>query len=145
MLWTLVMLAGLAQAEPRLGAGVVLGDPTGLSLGWRGSAWSGAQAGIGIDDGRLDVSADYLQSIAVLEPAKRFQMPLYVGAGAGFATAEKGFFGKPGGITVRVPVGAAILFDRVPVELFAQVVPSIRVVPGTAYGLDVGLGGRYYF
>jgi hypothetical protein len=145
MLAMLLVLCGLASAEPRVGVGLVVGDPTGLSLGLRGNAWTGAQAGAGVDGRRFDAHADYLQTVTVLEPAKRFKVPLYVGVGAGVTTAEKGVFGSPAAVTVRVPVGASVLFDRAPVEIFAQAVPTIRVLPGTAFGLDLGVGGRYYF
>lgn len=145
MLLSLVMMAGLAGAEPRLGVGVSVGDPTGLSLGWRGNAWSGAQAGLGYDDGGFDVHADYLQTVTILEPFRRVQVPLYVGAGAGFETGQAGWLGESSEASLRVPVGASLLFDRVPIELFAQGVPTVRVVPDTAFGVDLGLGARWYF
>lgn len=142
---TWVMLAGLALAEPRLGVGIVVADPTGLTVGWRGNAWSGAQAAVGIDgEGRLDLHADYLQTLEVLD-GRRFQVPLYVGAGAGVGTRGKGLFGAPAGVVVRVPIGASLLFDRAPLELFAQVVPQVRVAPDMGFGVDLGFGGRYYF
>lgn len=146
MLAVLVALGGLAWAEPRVGVGLVVGDPTGVTVGLRGNAWSGAQAALGLDgDKRFDIHADYLQTVTVLDPALRFRVPVYIGVGAGFATGEPGFLGAPAGVVARVPVGASILFDRAPVELFAQVVPSVRVFSGRAFGVDAGVGGRYYF
>ena len=43
----------------------------------------------------------------------------------------------------RVACGSAWLF--LVTTAVAQVVPTVRVVPSSAFGLDIGLGGRYYF
>lgn len=155
MLSALLMMVGLAQAqginlpaEPGpFGVGVILGPTTGVSGAWRPNAWNAVQSAIGWDvsDSRIDLSADYLQSIRVLEPTAGTRMPVYVGIGAGVVSAEPGMFGDDAGVSARVPIGASLFFEQFPVELFAQVVPRLRVIPGTGFGVDAGIGGRFYF
>lgn len=141
----LLLVVELATAAPRFGAGLVIGDPNGVTVGWRGNAWNGAQAAVGIDnDGRLDLHADYLQTVELLD-GRRVQVPLYVGLGAGVGTRGGGLFGASPATVARVPIGASLLLDRAPLELFAQVVPTVRVLPDTRFGVDFGVGGRYYF
>lgn len=156
MLTLLLVLVGLANAQAGpfrqalpgpFGAGVILGPTTGVSLAWRPNAWNAVQSAIGWDmgGGRLDVSADYLQSLRLIEPSGGTMMPVYVGLGAGVASAAPGLFGENAGVSARVPVGASLFFERVPIELFAQVVPRLQVIPATRFGIDAGIGGRFYF
>lgn len=158
MLSVLLVLIGLSQAHAQagpyrpnqpgpFGAGVIVGPTTGVSLAWRPNGWNAVQSAIGWDlsASRFDVSADYLQSIRVLEPTRGTMMPVYVGIGGGAVSAAKGMFGENAAVSARVPVGASLFFERLPIELFAQVVPRVQVIPGLGFGVDAGLGGRYYF
>ncbi|MDP2307369.1 MAG: hypothetical protein Q8P18_15190 [Pseudomonadota bacterium] len=156
MLSMLLVLVGLANAQAGpfrsaqpgpFGAGVILGPTTGVSLAWRPNGWNAVQSAIGWDLGaeRVDLSADYLQSLRVLEPTGGTRMPLYIGLGAGVVSAAPGMFGENAGVSARVPVGASLFFERLPIELFAQVVPRVQVIPSTGFGVDAGIGGRFYF
>ena len=53
---------------------------------------------------------------------------------AGGATAE-----------VRVPIGASLVFTRAHFELYAEVVPVLRLAPEPFPNVLGALGGRYYF
>jgi hypothetical protein len=172
MIATLLLALGLAQAQtvnyqygtPRVetqgvGAGLVLGSPTGVTLSYRPEGYNAAQAALGwsFADSRMSASADYLRTLTVVRPAAPFHVPVYVGAGAGLNVGVPGigeksrmfqsYMGIPqtGVAALRVPFGASIFFDRAPVELFTQLVPTLRVLPGLTPGVEMALGGRYYF
>ncbi len=148
MMTLFLVLVGLANAQPGpFGAGVVLGPTTGASLAWRPSAWNAVQSAIGWDlsASRIDASVDYLRSLTIVEPVASVRMPVYVGIGGGVVTEEPGMFGEGAGVAARVPVGVSVFFEQVPIEVFAQVVPQLRVLPNTGFGVDAGVGGRFYF
>lgn len=98
MLTTLLLFSGLAEARvfdigtKGFGAGLVVGNPTGLSLAWRPDGWSAVQAGVGwnLFRGRLDTSVDYLRTLVVAHPEAPFQIPVYVGLGAGVGMGMSG-------------------------------------------------------
>lgn len=46
---------------------------------------------------------------------------------------------------VRVPFGLSYTLKENPVELFAELIPLLDVVPETKLGIGVGVGARYYF
>ncbi|MDP2307690.1 MAG: hypothetical protein Q8P18_16825 [Pseudomonadota bacterium] len=158
MLSTLLLLCGLAEARvydigtKGFGAGLVVGNPSGVSLAWRPDGWSAVQAGVGwnLFRGRLDTSVDYLRTIAVAHPDAPFQVPVYVGLGAKVGMGMLGdgrfaFGGEDPEVALRAPLGASMYFDRAPIELFVQAVPYVQVIPDTRPGIDAGFGVRYYF
>ncbi len=129
----------------------MLGDPSGLSGKLFVSpqhAIDGALAFSLVDD-VLYVHADYLfhaSSLRVSTLSGHRFLP-YVGVG-GFIGVRDDDHGKDddstGAMGVRVPLGIA-WEPRVPIDVFLEVVPTMRLVPETNAGLDVGLGIRYYF
>ncbi len=146
------------DAPGHFGAGLVVGEPTGLSLGWRPTEWNAVEVGAGWDllDGQFKTSADYLQSLVVLDPNAAVRIPIYVGLGAGVGSdlgldvREAGLRDDPGAVegtavSARVPIGASVLMMNAPVEIFAHVIPSLRVLPDRQLGVDGALGVRYYF
>jgi hypothetical protein len=42
-------------------------------------------------------------------------------------------------------VGLSYEFDGAPLDVFLEVVPTLDLIPGTAFDLGAGLGLRYYF
>jgi hypothetical protein len=46
---------------------------------------------------------------------------------------------------IRFPIGLSWLAERVPVELFAEIVPVLEFAPDTDGDIDGGVGVRYYF
>jgi hypothetical protein len=46
---------------------------------------------------------------------------------------------------MRSPLGISYVFQEKSVELFAEVVPILDVLPETRLGVGVGVGARYYF
>jgi hypothetical protein len=130
-----------------LGLGVVVGEPTGLTLALRPTDARAVQSHLSWSflTARFRVSLDYLQSVAVLDTAQ-LDLPIYVGLG-GTMGAEGGPPWDEAGdpwLGVRVPVGLSVLSERAPLEVFGEVVPVLYVFPETSVGLEGVLGARVF-
>lgn len=132
----------------RWGVGLRAGSPSGLTAKYwfdnenaldmavgaygyyAGSAYSG-----------LNVHADYLwhrYGVFGDFTSKSYRlMPLYFGIG--------GMFSSPGVAGVRTVAGITWLFDENPFDLFFDLAPTLVVAPAMGFGIDAGLGGRFYF
>lgn len=128
-----------AQKAGDVGAGVILGNPTGVT----GKLWldndRALDAGVGFSTD-LAVYGDYLwHSWTVLPQPSEGKLPFYLGVGGQVRTLRDAEFG------IRTVVGAAYWLPRDPIEVFLEIVPVFRLTPGTSVGLDAGLGLRYYW
>lgn len=142
-----------ARAEEKgvFGAGLIVGEPTGLSVKYYlgdDTAIDGAVGGAFLGKG-IQVHADYLWHPWILENKPSFVLPAYIGLGARVLNRNGG-----GGVEDHVRIGArfvgGVLFDfrEVPLDVFVEVagVADYRT-RGDAFGIDinVGAGVRYYF
>lgn len=128
-----------AQKAGAAGAGVILGNPTGVT----GKLWmtdtQAFDAGLGVST-HLAVYGDYLwHGWSVLPQPPEGRLPVYLGLGAQVRAFHDAEFG------IRTVVGLAYWLPRNPVELFVEFVPVFRLTPDDSVGLDGGLGLRYYF
>lgn len=154
-------LPGKAQAREGgpFGLGVMIGDPTGLSFKYHLGARNAVDGGVGYGwRGRwFHTHVDYL-----------FQFPQrwgggdwlpYVGAGGKLIVWNDHYHGRgyyyydhdwyddddDVGLGVRVPVGLAWHPRRVPIDVFAELAPTVWVFPGTHFDFDFSIGARFYF
>ena len=126
-----------------LGIGVILGEPTGVSIKYNnfpilGIAWS--------IDNHFHVHCDYWAHHAVLDGPVNW----YAGIGGKMKVYRSDSKGRPKdddsrfGAGLRIPVGLQYyITDQL--ELFGEVVPGISLIPETSFDLDAGIGLRYYF
>lgn len=147
---------GSASAQPAekgvLGAGLIVGEPTGVSGKYYLAddraidlAIGGAIVGRGIQ-----VHGDFLWHPWVLDQQPSFALPLYLGVGGRILNHNAG-----GGddedhvrIGVRAPVGILFDFTRVPLDVFGEVAGILDYrTQGDHVGIDInaGIGARYYF
>ncbi len=120
------------------GIGVVIGEPTGVTIRFNRAAnnfqahaaWSFG------NDGAFQISGDYLRSGNLSDPDFP---PFYFGLGARVKFSDKSTVG------IRVPVGMNYFFKNDPFELFGEVVPILRVIPNTGFYFGAAAGVRYYF
>ncbi|OGJ85467.1 MAG: hypothetical protein A2268_12885 [Candidatus Raymondbacteria bacterium RifOxyA12_full_50_37] len=147
--------AGTFAQERPFGLGVILGEPTGISaklwvspatafdfgLGWslggdRINHYNG-----GYDGGsRVHFHMDYLWHwFGAIHSSERF--PLYAGVGGRINTGA----GYTNSVAARGVFGIAWLPRQAPIDIFLELVPSLQVVPSTGFGIDAGLGVRYFF
>jgi len=127
--------------EKGWGAGIIIGNPTGLSAKlWTGGnnafqfglAWSFS------GNSSLLLQADYLwhfSGIAVSEG----KLPIYAGAGIRLK------FNDDLGLGIRIPVGLDYMFANTPLDIFLEVVPVVKLTPSTGFDVDAGVGIRYWF
>jgi len=146
------------QANKTFGLGLELGEPTGLTGKYFLSADRALDFGIGdiynyADRYGLHIYADYLFHPVSLASTESFELPFYVGLGGRFwdfqdrgpAVHDDAFaFG------FRVPLGVALDFNNVPLDVFFQIVPTLDIFSGynahdVYLDVDVSLGVRYWF
>ncbi len=147
----LVFVCGLTlnAMDNEMGIGIILGEPTGVSLKkWIDSnrAVDGALAWSLSDGDSVHLHADYLfHKYDVFSNGQTLsQLPVYFGIGTRVKFKEHKndddvFVG------VRFPVGISYLFSEVPFDIFLEVVPILDVAPDTDVDLEAAIGGRFYF
>lgn len=141
LLFLFIASAGLAQAQSQggTGLGIIIGNPTGISLKvWPGGnmAFDAAAAWSFSGKGYLQVHGDFLfHNYNLLDP----QFPVYYGVGAVVGISSDIVLGA------RVPVGITHLFSGAPLDVFLEVVPRLNLIPNTNFNVDAAIGVRYYF
>ena len=137
------------------GLGVIIGEPTGISAKlWTstvnafdfGLGWSIGGDRIGNNKGAYDGGSrahfhmDYLWHVfAAIHSSERF--PLYYGLGGRMNTGG----GYDVSLAVRGVFGIAWLPHNTPIDAFLELVPSLQLTPSAGFGIDAGIGGRYFF
>jgi hypothetical protein len=125
-----------------LGLGLMIGEPTGISLkGW--VSYSGAiQLGIGYPSlsstQGTALSAEYLWHAHLFRSHEYF--PLYFGLG--------GIFGASSGMNLfgaRGVLGIAWWPHRSSLDVFLQMAPTLYFKPVSQFEFDFGFGVRYFF
>jgi hypothetical protein len=124
------------------GAGVILGDPTGLSFKyWTNpkNAWdAGIAWGIG-EKNALSLHGDYLWHNFRLIPVDKGRLAVYYGPGTRIILGDDPHFG------IRGVIGLDYMFLHVPVDIFLELAPVFDLAPATKLYFNGGLGARYFF
>ena len=144
-----------AGQERGFGLGVIIGEPTGFSAKlWTSSdnafdfglGWSIGGDRIGRYNGyydggkRIHFHIDYLwHSFDVFSSSIRF--PIYYGVGGRINNGA----GYHSSLAIRGVFGLAWLPREAPVDVFLEIVPSIQFTSPTGFGMDAGIGARYFF
>lgn len=160
--WLIIVLilCGMhARAQQSgFGAGIMLGDPTGVSVKYWLNADRALDGGLawGVWHGSyFHLHGDYLFHNSTLITVSKGKLPLYYGPGlrlrswSGDQYWDNGkrhdYDGSRVDIGVRFPVGLAYLFDGAPVDIFLEVAPTLDLTPSTGFEVDGGIGARYWF
>jgi hypothetical protein len=143
---TLVLLM-LLSAGPlfasNFAAGIIVGDPTGISLLFvdriaLGAAWSFYN--------HFHIHAD----IIILNPVFIDPVTWYFGLGGKLKLFTEHSLKREESSTdmvalgFRVPIGLRF-FPLDQLEIFGEVVPGMQLFPSTAFDIDLGIGLRYHF
>jgi hypothetical protein len=123
-------------------AGVIIGEPSGLSAKYWLTRLLGVDAGIAwsfSEDGKLDIFGDFLLHPYYI-PIDQGDFPAYVGAGAAFRVGDGDSF-----LGVRFPVGVQFLWNTFPLSVFAEVAPIMEVIPDIGARVEGGAGLRFAF
>lgn len=131
-----------AHAQYRSGStelGVVLGEPTGVSIQvWQSGtrAIDGALAwSFGRND-KIHVHADYLKHDQL--SVDRGSLTFFYGIGARAILADDARFGP------RFPIGLHYVIPDSRFSLFFEVAPIFDLVPATDFDVNGGIGVRYF-
>lgn len=157
LFFSLLALTLTSQAQSgKLGGGVILGDPTGLS----GKYFMGNDAvdvGLAYGSHEFILYGDYLRHFpGVLGKENAFIAALnpYVGLGPVFAFGDNDkdhshhFINDDdddfafGG---RIPVGVEWKAREIPIGVSLEIVPGLVIIPETDAFVQGGLAVRYYF
>jgi hypothetical protein len=133
--------------ESGLGVGIMLGEPSGVSLKKWLNNTNAIDAGIGwsfTENGSIHLHADYLYHNYDLIHVSGEKIPLYFGVG-GRLKMKGGDESKGNSIGIRVPVGVAYQFQTYPFDAFVEIVPILDISPDTRVTFNSAIGVRYYF
>ena len=131
-----------ANAPGRIGFGIILGEPTGISFKtWQSDeiAYDAALAWSLGKDGKVHVHVDYLIHNYKLIRTIKSNTPIYYGIGGRIKTKDETVLG------VRIPLGINFKSRKIPIDVFIEIVPTFNLIPQTEFDLEGGIGVRYYF
>lgn len=138
-----VCVASACEDAHGIGVGIMIGEPTGVSLKqWmtEQTALDAAAAWSFENEGAFHAHMDYLVHRPGLAEADAGRVLLYAGIG-GRVKAEA----DDSRIGVRIPLGVDYVFAGPPLDVFFEVVPVLDVAPETDFRVNGGIGVRYYF
>jgi len=131
----------------KFGAGVIIGEPTGASLKyWMNDAMAidGAIGWSEQDDSDLYMHADILWHNFDLLKVPQGKLPVYIGVG-GLVRFRHDYDSDDTEVGIRVPVGVSYMFEKAPVDIFAEIGPAIDVTPVLQGDITGGIGVRFWF
>lgn len=138
-----LLFNGVASAKNRgFGLGLIIGEPCGFSFkNWMGgkTAVSGGVAWSIVHSGSLHFHADYLIHNHRLVQVQNVKLFLYYGVGGRIKTRHQDRIG------VRFPVGLCYVFEKIPLDVYIDIVPLLDLTPGLETELMIGFGFIYYF
>jgi hypothetical protein len=139
---SLLFLSTSLHAQYRPGStelGVVLGEPTGISAKFWQSGSTAIDAAAAWSFGKeesLHLHASYLKHKPL--EAEAGGLYLFYGIGARALFADDPRFGA------RIPVGLQYNIESTRLSLFFEVAPTFDLVPETDFGVNGGIGVRYF-
>ena len=138
-----------ARTQEPFGLGVIVGEPTGLSLKyWLDDerAIDGAAAWSFSENDSFQLHGDYL--IHNYDWLGVDELPCYYGLGARLKFKDSDGRGRNEDhaiFGIRFPLGVTYLFDEVPLDVFAELVPVLDVAPDADMDINAAIGLRFYF
>jgi len=133
---------GVFAQNKGFGLGLIFGEPTGLSAKMWTSERTALDAAVAWSfsgEGWMHIHADFLMHNFDLISVSKGALPVYFGGGAYLS------FASDFGLGIRVPVGLAYHFEGAPVDIFAEVVPGLALLPDLGFYIGGGVGVRYFF
>jgi hypothetical protein len=138
---SLLLISSSYSQYGRLGLGIVFGEPVGISAKLKTgfyNAFDFAVAWSVKEDRHMLLQADYVWHNFNLTNVESGRLPLYYGLGVRAVFSNDPQFG------VRVPIGLNYQFTTAPVDIFAELVPILDLIPSTGFNFGAGLGARFW-
>lgn len=129
-----------SPTQRTLGLGVALINPTGLALKYRLSRTQSIEAATGWSRNWVHLHVHYLADEITLTQNSDFDLDFNYGAGLHLESGSR----NPE-VGVRFPAGLVANLSKVPIDIFAQIALVVGLVSESSIGLDLTLGGRYFF
>ena len=140
---SLALPAVAPPASAGTGAGIILGEPTGLSF----KQYTDGNKAIDLavawsleGEDALHVHGDLLFHRRDLVTVDGSGLPLYYGLGARVKLLE-----DDAQLGVRFPFGISTFIAGGDFDVFLELVPILDLAPDTDFSLNAGLGIRYWF
>ena len=129
--------------ENRFGAGLMVGEPTGLSLKYWLNESLAIDGGIGQSfhrDNGVQVHSDVLWHMFGLIDSSHGRWAPYFGAGVRgkFESGDDAF-------GFRLPLGITYMLEQHPIDVFFEVAPILDVTPSSRGSFNVAAGARFWF
>jgi hypothetical protein len=136
-----IVSLNLSAQDSGFGLGIIIGEPTGVSLKTWVSQKNAVDAGIAwsLTNDWFHIHADYLIHNFELIDVSRGKLPFYFGFGAKIGIGNNFSLGA------RVPVGLSYLFEDAPLDVFVEVVPALQLINQIGFEMNGGIGIRYWF
>lgn len=129
-----------AQSRPgNTELGVILGEPTGISIQAWQSGSTAIDGAVAWSFGRHDhvhVHADYLKHNPL--DVNQGSLTFYYGIGARAILADDARFGA------RIPIGLHYIIPDTRLALFVEVAPLFDLIPETDFDMNGGIGIRFF-
>ncbi len=138
-----------ALEQDDFGIGVIVGEPTGLSLKyWLDGerAIDAAAAESFSENDSFQLHGDYLIHDYDLFGAD--DLPFYYGLGARLKLKDSDGSGRNRRhdiFGIRIPLGVTYIFDDAPIDLFFELVPVLDLSPEVELDIGAAVGLRFYF
>jgi uncharacterized protein DUF3996 len=142
LLFIMACNISFANTPGNFGLGLILGEPTGLSVKvWQSDyvAYDAALAWSFGEKENVHIHIDYLLHNYKIIRTENSYTPIYYGIGGRIQTKDETALG------VRIPVGINFRSRRIPIDIFLEIVPTLNIIPKTDFDLEGGIGARYYF
>jgi len=147
----LLLAAASANAAPQedFGIGLIVGEPTGLSLKyWLDDerAIDAAAAESFSENDSFQLHGDYLIHDYDLFGAD--ELPFYCGLGARLKLKDDDGSGRNRRhdiFGIRIPLGITYIFEDAAVDLFFELVPVLDLSPEVELDIGAAAGIRFYF
>ena len=136
----LIISSSYSQNE-KFGLGIVLGEPVGISAKLQTgiyNAFDFAAAWSARENRTMLLQTDYVWHNVDPTNAESGSIPLYYGLGVRLIFSNNLKFG------VRIPLGLNNKFTAIPIDIFAELVPILDLVPSTSFNFGAGLGARFW-
>jgi len=130
-----------------IGAGFMLGEPTGLTLKkWLDNvgAIDGAVAWPLGEESSLTIQIGFLKHNFNEFEVDTGKAPFYYGAGTRLVLVDSNS-DKDNRLGIRGIIGIEYIFENEPLEIFFELGPVLDVVPSAQMEITGGLGVRHYF
>ena len=137
----------LSLSPGSLGAGFILGQPTGLSFSYIVSHDNFSEFALAwAIPGRFHFNADFLFQWDLETNREEFEIELpgrfvfYSGPGISFEIDNTSPY-----IGLKADLGLRYEFKGDPIDVFLEIAPGVRLLPSTTAFMEGGIGGRFYF